>query len=122
MDEYLSLLNLDNSFLERPSISLSFGEKRKILIIKFLLSDRKFLILDEPSSNLDYSSRHELMKRLQLLVSKTDRYILVISHDLDLAYEYADRILLLERENNKQELKLIEKNLLLTSDYFFEKH
>ncbi len=121
IDEYLLLLNLDQSFLERFSFTLSFGEKRKILIIKFLLSNRKFLILDEPSSNLDYTSRHELMRRLQQIVAKTNRYILVISHDLDLAYEYADRILLLDRQYQKQELKAIEKDLLLTSDYFFEK-
>ncbi len=118
LEKYLLHLNFDKSLLERPSFSLSYGEKRKLLIIKFLLSNRKFIILDEPSSNLDYASRHELMKLLSSLSKQTDRYFLIISHDIDLTYQYADCVFLLEKQQATSVLKKIDKHLFLTNDYF----
>lgn len=49
------------------------------------------LILDEPSSNLDPKNRSNFIK----LIKGMDKTIVIVTHDLDLAYEFSDRFIIL---------------------------
>ena len=63
--------------------NLSFGQKRKVAIASVLASKPQLLVLDEPSSNLDPSSRRELIDILLSL----EISIVLVTHDLPMALE-----------------------------------
>ena len=78
-------------FLDRPPHHLSYGQKRKVAIASVLASKPKLLVLDEPGSNLDPSSRRELIDILNNLdVSK-----ILVTHDLPMALEICKRSIVL---------------------------
>ena len=78
-------------FLDRPPHHLSYGQKRKVAIASVLASKPKLLVLDEPGSNLDPSSRRELIEILNNLeVSK-----ILVTHDLPMALEICERSIVL---------------------------
>lgn len=73
--------------------TLSGGEKQRAAVIRSICKDANIIIADEPTGNLD-SSNAELV--LSLICSlKTDKHIIIVSHDMEKARKYADRIITL---------------------------
>lgn len=70
---------------------LSFGEKKLAALATVLSYEPEIFILDEPSSNLDPKNRGDFID----LLKNMDKTIVVATHDLDLAYEFSDRTILL---------------------------
>lgn len=89
----LKLLKLNEDYFEKSPFDLSGGEKRKVALAGILASNPKILVLDEPTSSLDYNSKKELFELL-VKYKNEGNIIIVISHDVDLAYEYGDRIII----------------------------
>jgi iron complex transport system ATP-binding protein len=77
---------------DRTFVTLSDGERQKVMIAKALAQDTPIILLDEPAAFLDYPSKIELMHLLQNLVKKHHKTILYSSHDLDLVLRSADRL------------------------------
>lgn len=78
---------------------LSGGEWQRALLARTLAQQTELLLLDEPTSNLDLGhvlETYQLLKSLSQDREQT-RGILCITHDLNLAAEFADRILVLEK-------------------------
>lgn len=75
--------------------TLSGGELQRVRIARALAQEPRALVLDEPTASLDI--RHE-MAILELLRTSADRgrTVILVTHHLDLAARYADRILLLD--------------------------
>ena len=75
---------------------LSGGERQRVLFARSIATQARILFLDEPTNNLDLSNQ-ALMFRLVRERSKTcESSAIVITHDLNLASEFADKILLLK--------------------------
>ena len=73
---------------------ISGGERQLTLIGRALMQDSKFLLMDEPHSNLDYGNRIMVMNILENL--KKDGYtILISSHNPQDAFLYADEVIIL---------------------------
>ena len=70
---------------------LSFGQRRRVAIATVLAMHPEVLVLDEPSSNLDPTSRRELAEILRGL----DVTILMVTHDLPYAVELCERAVVL---------------------------
>lgn len=88
--------------------TLSDGEKQKTMIARALAQQSPLLLLDEPSAFLDYPSRVQLMQLLQLLAHDQRKAILLSTHDIELACQYADTLwiiregeLCIDQEPNK---------------------
>jgi ABC-type cobalamin/Fe3+-siderophores transport system ATPase subunit len=81
---------------DRPIDSLSGGEWKRVRIARALAQEPRALVLDEPTASLDV--RHE-MELLELVRQLVDHGLagLVITHHLNLAARFADRIILLDR-------------------------
>ena len=82
---------------ERDINDLSGGERQRVIIARALAQEPEILLLDEFASSLDLNHRieiYDLIKRLNMERSLT---IVNVSHDLNMASEYADRLLLLDR-------------------------
>jgi energy-coupling factor transport system ATP-binding protein len=77
---------------DRHPSTLSYGEKRRLAIAAALMSDIRFLILDEPTSFLDPERVESLSSTLDSLKAKGVG-MLIISHDEDFIDRHADRII-----------------------------
>ena len=77
---------------------LSDGERQRAMIAKALAQDTPIIMLDEPTAHLDLPNRVEIMLLLHKLAHKTQKAILLSTHELDLALQAADRIWLISSE------------------------
>lgn len=75
---------------------LSGGERRRVLLASVLAQQPKFLLLDEPTAMLDLEHQVSLFEKLAELKQQQQMGILVVTHDINLASRWADRILLLK--------------------------
>ncbi len=85
------------AFSDRSPFSLSFGQQKRVAIASILAMQSKILLLDEPTAGQDYRSYIAFMEYLRAL--PTLDALLFITHDLDLALRYTQRVLLLKEGN-----------------------
>lgn len=76
---------------------LSCGEKQQAALALTLASEARLLLLDEPTLGLDVISKDNLGKLLQEAVSGAPRAVLLATHDLEFASEYATRVIFLHQ-------------------------
>lgn len=81
----------------RPMDKLSGGECRMAYLARAMLQDAGCLLLDEPVSSLDFSRQHIFLGRLRRYVRERQSGCLLTIHSPELAYAYADRILILHQ-------------------------
>jgi ABC-type Mn2+/Zn2+ transport system ATPase subunit len=84
-------------FANRPIGKLSGGEFQKILISRALAQNPDLLLLDEPLSNLDYSSRKQIEILLNRLNQKNNTTIIMVSHDLSFIPSDCNRIIVMDQ-------------------------
>lgn len=77
-------------------MQLSEGQKQLCILARALMADGKILVLDEPESALDFSVRYNMMHIIREWSSKEERASIIALHDINLALNYCDRILLLK--------------------------
>lgn len=87
--EKMSIANLKN----RCYRELSGGQQQRVLLARALCATRKMLLLDEPVSGLDPKATAEMYKVINDLNKKDGITVIMITHDMQVAYEYADRVL-----------------------------
>lgn len=80
----------------RSVTDLSGGELHRVLIARALAQETPVLLLDEPNAHLDIRHQVDLFGLLSRLHRDQGRSILIITHDLNLASMYSDRIMLLD--------------------------
>lgn len=91
-----ALTTTDLQSLARRSIrSLSTGEWQRALLARALAQDTPLLMLDEPAAHLDPGHRYDTHALLHMLSRAKQRAVLCVSHDLSLAAEFCDRVMLL---------------------------
>ena len=88
--ELISLVGLDESYLEKSPFELSGGEMRKVALCGVLALEPKVLILDEPTIALDYRSREEIMDMVKTLQKEKKMTIVLVTHNMDYVLKYAD--------------------------------
>jgi ABC-type cobalamin/Fe3+-siderophores transport system ATPase subunit len=87
-------------FSDRLINELSGGEQQRLLLARALVQQTPLLLLDEPTTHLDLQFQYGLIQRIHKLVhppspESSPRAVLIALHDLNLAYEYADKVALL---------------------------
>lgn len=76
---------------------LSGGEKQRVILARALAQQPSLLLLDEPTQHLDIGGKVELLRRLRKLTDESRYTVLVVTHELNLAAEFSDRIVLLNK-------------------------
>jgi len=83
--------------------TLSDGERQKVMIAKALAQQTPVILLDEPTSFLDFPSKVEMLQLLHRLAKETNKVVFLSTHDLELALRIADRLV----ELNKNGLQVV---------------
>lgn len=78
--------------INRDFVSLSDGEKQKVMIAKALVQDTPIIYMDEPTAFLDYPSKVELMHLIAKLAKEERKTILYSSHDLELIMKNSEKV------------------------------
>lgn len=81
----------------RPIGHLSGGQQQKVLIARALVREPEILMLDEPTSNLDFKITKEITELITQLHEERDLTVLTINHNLDLLREDIDRLVILNK-------------------------
>lgn len=79
----------------RRCITLSGGEWRRVLIAQGLAQGTPVLLLDEPTAFLDPPARRQILHQVRSLAAQRNLTVLAVLHDVDLAREFAEHVLLL---------------------------
>ena len=75
---------------------LSAGERQRVLIARAVCQQPRIIVLDEPTAPLDLAHQIQVMDLLERLRKEEGVTVIMVSHDLNLAAMYADRLLLLK--------------------------
>lgn len=86
-------------FANRPVGKLSGGEFQKILLARVLAQQPRILLLDEPFSNLDFTSKIQIETLLNRIHEKHNITIIIVSHDLSFVPSSCGRIIVMEKGN-----------------------
>jgi|ECHhosMinimDraft_1075155.scaffolds.fasta_scaffold00419_2 peptide/nickel transport system ATP-binding protein len=95
--EALNSVGLDWAVMERYPHELSGGQRQRALIARALVSDPEFLVLDEPTSNLDVSIQAQILNLLLDLQSSRNLTYLFITHNMAVAKYVSDRVAVMYR-------------------------
>jgi iron complex transport system ATP-binding protein len=94
IEPILAELELER-FANRRVDRLSTGERARVLLARALAPRPRLLLLDEPVANLDPLWQIRLMEHLRAAALDPNRAVLMAAHDLQLAGEYADRLIVM---------------------------
>ncbi|MEP6904242.1 MAG: ABC transporter ATP-binding protein [Actinomycetota bacterium] len=110
----LQLCDLANYELRQMN-QLSGGERQRVVLARALATQAKILLLDEPTANLDLAHQALMFRLVKERCKTCHSSAIVITHDLNLASEFADRVILLKNgailAKGAPEKVLTEENL-----------
>jgi branched-chain amino acid transport system ATP-binding protein len=93
--ELLKIFSLEE-FREAPARSLSYGDQRRLEIVRALATRPKLLLLDEPAAGMNPNEKSELMKLIQFIKEKFKISILLVEHDMQVVMGICERIAVLD--------------------------
>ncbi|MBK8810391.1 MAG: ABC transporter ATP-binding protein [Acidobacteria bacterium] len=76
---------------------LSGGERQRVVLARALATEARILLLDEPTANLDLAHQAMMFRLVRERCRTCESSAIIITHDLNLASEFADEVILLER-------------------------
>ena len=83
-------------FGSRLMSELSGGERQRAVLARALATEAGILLLDEPTANLDLAHQATLLQLVRARCDRKGAAAVVVTHDINLAAEFADRVVLLD--------------------------
>ena len=94
--EAMEFVDLDyDTFAQRSPFQLSGGQMRRVAIAGVVAMNPDYLVLDEPSAGLDPRSRNAVFKEIMSLHKSRGIAIVLVTHSMEEAVKYADRLLVI---------------------------
>ena len=90
--EQCDLSNYENRLMNQ----LSGGERQRVVLARALTTEARILLLDEPTANLDLAHQALLFRLIKSRCESCESAAIIITHDINLASEFADEIILLK--------------------------
>jgi iron complex transport system ATP-binding protein len=97
VNEAIKLTQIEHLAPKRH-FEISDGQLQKVLIARALAQDTPLIILDEPTTHLDLLHKVSLFKLLKKLTKETQKSILFSTHDIDLAIQLSDEMIIMTTE------------------------
>lgn len=98
INESLDLVN-SAELKHKKCFELSDGQLQKVMIARALAQDTAIIVLDEPTTHLDMYHKAYILKLLQKLTKETGKTILFSSHEIDLAIQLCDTMIVMQKGN-----------------------
>jgi iron complex transport system ATP-binding protein len=98
----IALTYIEN-LLDKKHYEISDGQLQIVLIARALAQDTPLIILDEPTTHLDLPHKVSVFKLLKKLSQETDKCILFSTHDVDLAIQLSDEMIVMTDETVVQD-------------------
>ena len=95
VDKTITALDAFNIDPMRDFSELSGCERQRVLFARALVQEANYMLLDEPASNLDPRRQFEVMESLKAAASERQTGVLIVVHDLNLAYRFSDQVVML---------------------------
>jgi iron complex transport system ATP-binding protein len=96
VEQAMDLLDI-HQFRMRSIRELSGGEKQRVMIASALTQEPNILLLDEPTSALDLHHQIEIYQVLKKLQQQAELSVIVVTHDINLAAQFCQRMVLLDK-------------------------
>ena len=84
------------SFSDRLMNELSGGERQRVILARALATEARVLLLDEPTANLDLAHQATMLRLIRAHCDLARAAAVIVTHDLNLAAEFADRAVLMQ--------------------------
>jgi iron complex transport system ATP-binding protein len=112
INQAVALTHIEH-LLHKKYHEISDGQLQIVLITRALAQDTPLIILDEPTTHLDLLHKVSVFKLLKKLSQETDKCILFSTHDVDLAIQLSDEMIVMTEENvvQDQPCNLISKGI-----------
>lgn len=94
--EVITLVGLDESYLDKSPLDLSGGQKRRVAIAGILAMDPDVLVLDEPTAGLDPQGAGQMMSLFMNLNKKMNKTVLIVTHDMEHVLDYCDEVVVVK--------------------------
>ncbi|WP_069098267.1 ATP-binding cassette domain-containing protein [Mesomycoplasma ovipneumoniae] len=115
LEQQAKYVSIETQQLKQKVNNLSGGEKQRIAILRSLSRDSNFILLDEPTGNLDFENGVSVFENLKNIAK--NKTILVVSHNLEFAKKYADKIVHIEKGKISEEnIDKSEENLAINNE------
>ncbi len=114
----MKLLNIEK-LADKSPFNISGGQMRRVAIAGILSYDPDIILLDEPTRGLDPKGANDIMELFYKLHVETNKTIIMISHDMDIVYKYANRIIVL---NDAKKVYDGDKVKLFETDIYKDNH
>ncbi|WP_299114438.1 ABC transporter ATP-binding protein [uncultured Winogradskyella sp.] len=98
VNEAIELVNISD-LKEKKCFELSDGQLQKVMIARALAQDTDIIVLDEPTTHLDMYHKAYILKLLQKLTKETGKTILFSSHEIDLAIQLCDTMIVMTNDS-----------------------
>jgi len=98
MDHELELVGMDKNILKKRLSEVSGGQLQRLLIAWVMLDHPDVLLFDEPTAGIDAGFEETIYKIMHRLQTERGTTILLISHELNVVYRYADNVLCLNKK------------------------
>lgn len=96
-DELLEKLHLDKGYLNAYPNELSGGQQQRVGLARALVADPAILLMDEPFGALDNVTRSKIHAEFKALDELKRKTIIMVTHDVQEAFELGDRICLMDK-------------------------
>jgi branched-chain amino acid transport system ATP-binding protein len=93
--ELLEIFHL-GKFRDVPAKNLSYGDQRRLEIVRALATRPKLLLLDEPAAGMNPNEKNELMRLIQFIKDRFEISILLVEHDMQVVMGICQRIAVLD--------------------------
>lgn len=126
IEETIALFNLQD-IKSKKCFEISDGQLQQVLIARAAAQDTPLIFLDEPTTHLDLANKVQIFGRLSQLAHEHGKTVLFTTHEINLAIELCDKILILDGKKNPfgTPIELIEKgsfsNLFPSEMIYFDK-
>ncbi|SEA43007.1 ABC transporter ATP-binding protein [Pedobacter hartonius] len=101
-DELFQKLNLDPSLKDKFPAALSGGQQQRVGLARSLMVNPPVLLMDEPFGALDNLTRISIRREFRLLDELVKKTIIMVTHDVQEAFEMGDRICLMDKGEIRQ--------------------
>ncbi len=97
--EAIQLVEIE-TLQHKKCYELSDGQLQRVMIARALAQDTPIILLDEPTSHLDLYHKVQILKLLKTIAHQTQKTILFTTHEIEVALQLCDKMLLLRKEDS----------------------